>query len=92
MSRGGVGAGWVIAVDGTRMRANAARDRNRGYESIVAEILQEAERIDQEEDERYGEKRGDELPEPLRTREGRRAALKAAGKARARARRRQGGG
>ena len=26
----------VIAVDGTRMRANASRDRNRGYESIVA--------------------------------------------------------
>ncbi|MBV8999895.1 MAG: hypothetical protein JO304_12590, partial [Solirubrobacterales bacterium] len=29
-----------IAVDGTRMRANASRDRNRGYESIVSEILQ----------------------------------------------------
>jgi transposase len=28
-----------IAVDGTRMRANASRDRNRGYESIVTEIL-----------------------------------------------------
>ena len=67
-----------IAIDGTRMRANASRDRNRGYESIVAEILREAERIDREEDERYGEARGDELPEPLRTREGRRAALAAA--------------
>ena len=49
-----------IAVDGTRMRANASRDRNRGYESIVSEILQEAERIDREEDERYGDARGDE--------------------------------
>ena len=68
----------VIAVDGTRMRANASRDRNRGYESIVVEILAEAERIDREEDERYGDARGDELPEQLRTREGRRAALKAA--------------
>jgi transposase len=67
-----------IAVDGTRMRANASRDRNRGYESIVSEILAEAERVDREEDERYGDARGDELPEPLRTREGRRAALKAA--------------
>ena len=67
-----------IAVDGTRMRANASRDRNRGYESIVTEILQEAERVDREEDERYGKARGDELPEQLRTREGRRAALKAA--------------
>jgi transposase len=67
-----------IAVDGTRMRANASRDRNRGYESLVTEILQEAERVDREEDERYGSARGDELPEQLRTREGRRAALKAA--------------
>jgi transposase len=67
-----------IAVDGTRMRADASRDRNRGYESIVTEILQEAERVDREEDERYGDARGDELPEQLRTREGRRAALKVA--------------
>ena len=67
-----------IAVDGTRMRANVSRDRNRGYESIVTEILQEAERIDREEDERFGDARGDELPEHLRTREGRREALRAA--------------
>jgi transposase len=67
-----------IAVDGTRMRADASRDRNWGYESIVTEILQEAERIDREEDERLGDARRDELPEPLRTRESRRAALKAA--------------
>jgi len=44
----------------------------------VTKILQEAERIDREEDERYGDARGDELPESLRTREGRRAALMAA--------------
>jgi hypothetical protein len=67
-----------IAVDGTRIRASASRDRNRGYESIVTEILAEAERIDREEDECHGRARGDELPEPLRTREGRRAALAAA--------------
>ena len=41
-----------IAVDETRMRANVSRDRNRGYESIVTEILAEAERVDREEDER----------------------------------------
>ena len=52
-----------IAVDGTRIHANASRDRNRGYESIVDEILADAERIDREEDERYGDARGDELPE-----------------------------
>ena len=42
------------------------------------EILKEAERVDREEDELYGEARGDELPEHLRTPEGRRAALKEA--------------
>jgi hypothetical protein len=67
-----------IAVDGTRMRASASRDRNRGYESIVMEILREAERVDREEDEEHGEARGDELPAQLQTREARRAALKAA--------------
>jgi Transposase domain (DUF772) len=74
-----VGVG-EIAVDGTRMRADASRDRNRGYESIVTEILREAERVDREEDERYGEARGDELPEQLRTRQGRRAALRLRGR------------
>jgi transposase len=68
----------VVAIDGTKMRASASRDRNRSYESIVTEILQEAERVDREEDERHGDARGDELPEHMRTREGRRAALKAA--------------
>jgi transposase len=67
-----------VAIDGTKIRANASRDRNRSYESIVSEILDEAERIDREEDALYGEARGDELPEHLRTREGRLAALKAA--------------
>jgi hypothetical protein len=67
-----------IAIDGTKLRANASKDRNRSYESIVAEILDEAERVDREEDERYGTARGDELPEQLRTREGRREALAAA--------------
>ena len=67
-----------IAIDGTKIRANASRDRNRSYESIVSEIFDEAERIDREEDALYGEARGDELPEQLRTREGRLAPLKAA--------------
>jgi hypothetical protein len=39
---------WVIAIDGTKIRANASRDQNRSYESIVAEILQEHERTDRE--------------------------------------------
>ncbi len=67
-----------IVVDGTKIKADASMDSNRRYESIVSEILEQAERIDREEDERFGSARGDELPEHLRTREGRRAALKAA--------------
>jgi transposase len=72
-----VGVG-VIAIDGTKVAANASRDANRSYEQIAREILAEARRIDEAEDELYGEARGDELPEQLRTREGRREALREA--------------
>jgi transposase len=65
----------VIAVDGTKVHASASNHATRDYGQIAKEILAEADRIDREEDELYGEKRGDELPEQLRTREGRRAAL-----------------
>jgi transposase len=68
----------VIAIDGTKVAANASRDANRCYEQIAREVLEEARRVDEAEDERYGEARGDELPEQLRTREGRRAALREA--------------
>jgi transposase len=65
----------VITIDGTKIKANASMDQNRSYRELVTEILREAEEIDQREDELYGEKRGDELPEQLRTPEGRRQAL-----------------
>jgi transposase len=67
-----------IAIDGTKIKANASKDRNRTYESIVLDILEQAERADRDDDQELGSARGDELPEPLRTREGRRAALVAA--------------
>jgi hypothetical protein len=56
----------VVAIDGTKMSANASQERNHGYERIAREILAEAARIDAEEDELYGDARGDELPEQLR--------------------------
>jgi transposase len=65
----------VIMIDGTKIKANASMDQNRSYAGVVREILREAEETDQREDELYGEARGDELPEQLRTAEGRRAAL-----------------
>ncbi len=68
----------VVAVDGTKVHANASNMVNRDYRQIAEEILAEADRIDPEEDALYGEARGDELPEHLRTPEGRRAALRAA--------------
>ena len=68
----------VIAIDGTRIKANASMDQNRSYRELVKQILREAEETDRREDELYGDQRGDELPEALRTPEGRRAALEEA--------------
>lgn len=68
----------VIAVDGTKVHANASNMANRDYRQIAEEILEDAARIDAEEDERYGDARGDELPEHLCTAEGRRKAIKEA--------------
>jgi len=65
----------VITIDGTKIKANASMDQNCSYRELVTQILREAEEIDRREDELYGEKRGDELPEQLRTPEGRRQAL-----------------
>ena len=68
----------VISIDGVKIRANASRGANRTYEKLVADILKEAEETDRWEDGLFGEDRGDEPPEHLRTAEGRRAAFKAA--------------
>ena len=72
-------AGWsstgVVAIDGTKLAANASREANLDYERIAREIVAEARATDEAEDELYGEARGDELPEELRTREGRRRWL-----------------
>jgi transposase len=65
----------VITIDGTKIKANASMDQNRGYSALVNEILREAEETDRLEDELYGSARGDELPEQLRTAEGRKQAL-----------------
>src|SRR6266705_2345840 len=68
----------VIAIDGTKVHANASHHSNLDYEQLAREILKEAGEIDAAEDELYGDARGDELPEHLRTSEGRRAALREA--------------
>ena len=65
----------VITIDGTRIKANASMDQNRSYSELVTQILREAEEADRREDELYGDARGDELPEQLRSPETRRQAL-----------------
>jgi transposase len=70
----------VIALDGSKFAAAASDDAIRTYEQIATEILEEAGRIDAAEDEVHGEARGDELPQHLARREGRRAWLREAKK------------
>ena len=74
----GLASVGVIAVDGTKLQANASRNANVDYEQLAREILEEAQAVDAAEDELYGDARGDELPEQLRTGEGRRAWLREA--------------
>jgi transposase len=68
----------VIAVDGTKVHANASPQATRDYEQIAREILEEADAVDAEEDERFGDARGDELPAELQTAQGRRGWLREA--------------
>jgi transposase len=77
-AKAGLAKPTVLAVDSTKLHANASRDATRSYEQIAKEILEEAGAVDAEEDERYGEARGDELPPELATGEGRRGWLREA--------------
>lgn len=70
----------LLAIDGTKLKAQASLDANRSYASLREEyeelgrrMLEEAERIDASEDLRYGpEGRGEEAPEQMRDPERRR--------------------
>ncbi len=68
----------LVAVDGTKMGANASAWSNRTRRQIAEEILAEAETVDAAEDERFGERRGDELPVEWADRRDRRARLREA--------------
>ena len=68
----------VIAIDGTRMAGSANSDATRDFEQIAKEILAEHRATDEAEDQRYGDARGDELPEQLQTPEGRRGFFRQA--------------
>ena len=79
----GAASAGVVALDGTKMVANASRKRNRTKDDLEAEVnamFDEAEAADSAEDERFGDKRGDELPGELAKRSTRKAALDKAAK------------
>ena len=71
-----------VALDGTKLRASASRHKAMSYDRLqaritdieaqVAAMLAEAEAVDAAEDVEFGEdRRGDELPVELATRQGR---------------------
>jgi transposase len=68
----------VVAIDGTKVAANASFFANRTREQLAAEILAEAEQVDEAEDQLFGERRGDELPDGWGGRKGRRTRIRAA--------------
>jgi transposase len=77
-SRSGLVKVGVVAVDGTKIAAAATHHATRSYEQIAQEILEEAARIDAAEDALFGDDRGDDLPEGLRTSGDRRKVLREA--------------
>ena len=70
----------VVALDGTKIKANASLSANRTQEHIEEEVrkmLAEAREKDEEEDRLYGkDSRGDEIPEELKDQRSRLARLK----------------
>jgi transposase len=81
----------TLAVDGSKVKANASKHKAMSYGRMkqeerrlkeqIQKIFEEAEAIDAYEDELYGkDNTGDELPENLRRREDRLAAIAAAKK------------
>lgn len=71
-----------VALDGTKIKANASRHKAMSYkrmkeeetrlEAEIVELMKKAEAVDEEEDHRYGkDKRGDELPKEMAFRESR---------------------
>jgi hypothetical protein len=79
----------TVALDGTKVRANASRRKAMSYRHLtereqvlaaeVDDLLHDAEVTDALEDKAFGkDRRGDEVPQHLRTKEGRLAAMRKA--------------
>jgi transposase len=74
--RAGLVRAGVIAVDSTKVAANASGLANKTFEDLAREVLEEAAAIDAAEDELYGDARGDELPAELADPTTRRARIR----------------
>lgn len=77
VAEGLVDAG-VVAIDGTKVAANASAWANRTRKQLAEEILAEADAVDDAEDLQLGESRGDELPAAWSDRRDRRSRLREA--------------
>jgi transposase len=80
-AKAGLGRFGTIAIDGTKIAANASVDANRTevwLRGQVEEILTEAQRVDEAEDAEHGDRRGDEPPEEFADPGMRAARIKAA--------------
>jgi transposase len=77
-ARAGLVSLGVVAIDSTKIAANASGNANRSYEQIAAELLGEAQAIDEAEDQQFGQARGDELPREMADPAARRARLQEA--------------
>ena len=81
----------TIALDGTKVKANASRHKAMSYDRMkteearlkqeIAELLAEAKAADEDEDQRHGpDRHGDELPDELARRQSRLAKIQGARK------------
>lgn len=84
-ARAGLGRFGTVAIDGTKIRANASMDANRGrqwFDEHVASMLADADRTDQAEDaaasERPGDGQPDRVPEDFGDRTRRRERIRQA--------------
>ncbi len=60
-----------LSTDGTKMKANASNQYTLSREELdqIKQIIEQGVLVDEEEDRRYGDRRGDELPPELNTQE-----------------------
>src|SRR3954447_5094603 len=76
--RAGLVRAGVLALDSTKIAANASGQANMTFEQIAREIIAQGIATDRAEDDLYGDARGDELPRELADPSTRRERLRAA--------------